>query len=455
MKKIYLGVLAFAAFALSSVAFAATTAINVSQKFAQNVSYQAERYTRAVGIVLHAHLVNYLSKTGLMLGANSLTGLIPTIYEALDVVSREMVGMIPAVSRNSSAERASVGQQILIPITPATTLADNTPAVTAPNTGDQTIGNVSMTISKSKHAPIRWNGEEQNGLLNAGSYAGILSGQFQQAFRTLINQIEVDLFTTAYQGASRAYGTPGTAPFGTAGDLSDIAQTRKILDDNGAPQTDLQLVLGSAGIANLRGKQNVLFKVNEAGSDLLLRQGIIGRLEGQDVHNSAGITPQVKGTGASYTTTTAGFAAGTTQIPLITGTGTILAGDTVTFAGDANKYVVAAGIAAPGTVTIAAPGLLQAIPAAATAVTVGNSATPNLSFSKSAIQLITRAPKMPIGPDGKAMDMADDVITVTDPVSGISFDVAVYRQFMQIVYHVRLAWGFQAIKSNHIAIMLG
>jgi len=455
MKKIYLSVMALFAMAMSLAAQAITTTVEKTQHIASVVVRKAELHVRAIGVVAHARLFNFMARSGMVLGANSLTGLIPTIYEALDVVSREMVGMIPAVSRNSSAERASVGQQILIPITPATTLADNTPAVTAPNTGDQTIGNVSMTISKSKHAPIRWNGEEQNGLLNAGSYAGILAGQFQQAFRTLINQVEVDLFTTAYQGASRAYGTAGTAPFGTAGDLSDIAQTRKILDDNGAPQTDLQLVLGSAGIANLRGKQNVLFKVNEAGSDLLLRQGIIGRLEGQDVHNSAGITAQTKGTGASYTTNTAGYAVGATALTLITGTGTILAGDTVTIAGDTNKYVVAAGLAAPGVVTIAAPGLLQAVAAAATAVTVGASATPNLSFSKSAIQLITRAPKMPIGPNGEAMDMADDVITVTDPVSGISFDVAVYRQFMQIVYHVRLAWGFQAIKSNHIALLLG
>ncbi|MCA3183913.1 MAG: P22 coat - protein 5 family protein [Cupriavidus sp.] len=387
--------------------------------------------------------------------ANTLTGLIPTLYEALDIVSREMIGMIPAVTRNSSAERAALNESILVPITPATTLADNTPAVTAPNTGDQTIGNVAMTISKSKHAPIRWNGEEQRGMLNAGTYGGVLRNQFVQAFRTLTNQIDVDLFTTAYQNSSRAYGTPGTAPFGTAGDLSDIAQLRKILDDNGAPQSDLQFVMGSAAMANLRGKQNVLFKVNEAGTDLLLREGIIGRLEGFDLRNSAAVTAVTKGTGASYTTSTAGFAVGTTQIPLITGTGTVNPGDTVTVAGDANKYVVTAGISAPGTITIAAPGLLQAIPASATAVTVGNTATPNLGFSKSAVQLITRAPQMPIGPDGKAMDMADDVIQITDPKTGIVFDVAVYRQFMQLVYHVRLAWGCQAIKSNHIATLLG
>lgn len=440
MKKIVTFALALFAMAASSAAAAA---------------HKVELYARAFGEIGYAHLTNFMARQGMMLGANTLTGLIPTIYEALDVVSREMVGFIPAVSRNSSAERAALNQTILVPITPATSLADNTPAVTAPNTGDQTITNVSMTISKSKHAPIRWNGEEQRGMLNAGTYGGVLAGQFQQAFRTLINQIEVDLYTVAYQGASRAYGTAGTTPFGVAGDLSDIAMARKILDDNGSPQTDLQLVLGTAGIANLRGKQSVLFKVNEAGSADLLRNGVVGRLEGFDVHNSAGVTAVAKGTGASYTTNTAGYAVGATDITLITGSGTVLAGDVLTVAGDSNQYVVAAGVGAPGVVKIAAPGLLQAIPASATAVTVGNSATNNMAFSKSAIQLVTRAPLMPVGPDGKPMDSADDVITVTDPVSGISFDVAVYRQFMQLVYHVRLAWGYAAVKPNHIASLRG
>ena len=387
--------------------------------------------------------------------SNTLTGLFPTIYEALDVVSREMIGMIPAVNRNSNGERAALNETIMVPITPANALQDNTPGQYPPNTGDQTINNVSMTISKSKNAPIRWNGEEQRGMLNAGSYHGVLLNQFSQAFRTLANQIETDLWNTAYQNASRAYGTAGTAPFGTPGDLSDIAQVRKILDDNGAPQGDLQLVLGSAAMANIRGKQNVLFKVNESGTEQLLRQGVIGMLEGMNIRNSNSVAAVASGTGASYTTNTAGYAAGSTSITLITGTGTINAGDTVTFAGDTNKYVVQAGIAAPGTITLAAPGLLNAIAASAVAVTVGAASVKNLAFDRNAIQLITRSPQMPIGPDGRAMDMADDVAQITDPKTGITFDVAVYRQFMQLSYHVRLAWGVMGIKPNHTAVLLG
>jgi hypothetical protein len=391
--------------------------------------------------------------------ANTLTSLVPTLYEALDVVSREMVGFIPAVSRNSSAERAALNQYILVPVTPAPSLADNTPAVTAPNTGDQTIGNVEMTINKSKHAPIRWNGEEQRGLLNAGSYAGILRNQFVQGFRALVNEIEVDLFTTTYQNASRAIGQAGTAPFGTAGNLSDIAGLARILDDNGAPVTDRQFVAGSAAMANIRGLQSVLFKANEAGTDELLRNGILGRLEGFDVHNSAAVVQHVKGamTGADVNNG-AGYVVGDTSIVFDGGTVNttgIKAGDVLTAAGDANNYIVGTGsTATAGTIVLNSPGLRQTL-ADAVELTVGNSYTPNLGFSRSAVQLVTRVPQMPIGPDGRAMDMADDVMTITDPVSGLSFEIAVYRQFMQLVYHVRLAWGAKAIKDAHIATLMG
>lgn len=387
---------------------------------------------------------------------NTLTNLIPTIYEALDTVSREMIGFIPAVAKDTSAERAALGQQILVPVTQAQAAQNITPGVVPPDTGDQTIGNVPMTIQNSMFVPIRWNGEQQKGFKTNGTYDRVLRDQFAQGFRTLANLVETACFQAAYQGASRAYGTPGTAPFGTAGDLSASAQVRKILDDNGAPQSDLHLVLGSGAVANLRGLQTILLKANEEGSNEFRRTGQIAAvpLDGFMLHNSNSIKQVTKGTGASYVTS-GDSPAGTESIALVTGSGTVLAGDVATFAADANnKYVVNTGVTAPGTIIIGNPGTLVDVPTG-NALTIGSSYTPNVGFHRNALQLITRAPAMPEGPDGRAADLAEDTVMVTDPVSGISFEVSMYRQFRQVAFYVALAWGVTCIKGEHVAVLQG
>lgn len=382
--------------------------------------------------------------------ANTLTDVIPDMIEARDAVSRELIGMIPAVTRDAQVARAAVGQEVLVPITREHTAADTTPAVTAPDTGDTTVDNVPVTISKSRHVPVRFNGEETKGLSNSGVFSTIMADRFAQAMRTLANEIENDLWLAGYKASSRGYGTAGTAPFGTAGDLSDFAGVALILDENGCPKVDRQMVLGHAAIANLRGKQSVLFKVNEAGSEDMLRNGMTDRVQNFALRHSDPIGVHTKGTGTSYQLSAAG-SVGNTTINADTGSGTLLAGDIVTFAGDTDPAVqyVANTALSGGAFTIGKPGLIAA-EADNDAITIGNSYTPNLAFHRSAIVLASRAPAAPQGGD-----MASDVYQMTDPISGLVFEFALYKQFMQNVIHVRLAWGTKAIKSAHIATLLG
>lgn len=384
-----------------------------------------------------------------MASANTLTNLIPDLYKALDVVSREQIGFIPAVLRDSSAESVAVNQDVVIPIVPAASAVSITPGASAPDTGGVAHSNTTMTITKSKMVPVMWSGEEQLGLRSSGLTPSIQQQRFQQAFRTLANEVEADL-AALYVSASRAYGTAGTAPFGTAADLSDSAQTIRILEENGAMMADVHGVLGAGAIANLRGKQSVLFKANEAGTDDLLRRGVIGDIHGVQIHNSSQVKTPTVGTGASYTTNAAGYAVGATEITLITGSGTVLAGDIVTFAGDSNKYVVKTGVAAAGVITLAEPGLKVAMSAATKAMTIVGAAERSMFFPRSAVALLTRNPAMPDGGD-----MADDVTSIVDPVSGIAFQVALYRQYRQIHLEIGLAWGVKAIKSAHMALLLG
>ncbi|HEM7134496.1 TPA: P22 coat - protein 5 family protein [Providencia rettgeri] len=376
--------------------------------------------------------------------SNTLTGLIPTIYTALDTVSREQVGLIPAVSRNAKADAAAKGQTVTAPVAPIATTVDITPGANAPNDGDQSIGNVEVKITKSKMAPVKWNGEEQLALGPAGTYNTILADQFTQAFRALSNEVDADL-AALYYASSRAVGEAGKAPFGVAGDLSDAAMARQVMSDNGAPTTDLQMVLGSSAIANLRGKQSVLFKVNESGTDALLREGIIGRLEGFNIHESANVKKHASA--ATGYLVNGEKEEGDIIIAVDTGTGAFKAGDIVTFAGDAHQYVIA--VATASTITLAAPGLRQDL-ADDTAITVLGTYTANMAFDRGAFLLAARTPAMPEGGD-----TADDVMNVTDPKSGITFQVALYRQYRQVRYEVGLSWGVAPVKAEHSCIILG
>lgn len=383
--------------------------------------------------------------------ANTLTGLIPTIYTALDQVSRELIGFIPNVSRDASADMAAVGQTVRAPVVPSISAEDITPGATPADSGDQTIGYTDVTITKSRAAPIRWTGEEQLSVSQYGQVNTILSNQFAQAFRTLTNEVEADL-AGLYTKVARAYGAAGTTPFGTADNHSDFAGANQILDELGAPQAGRMMVVGSAARAKIEGIQSGLFKVNEAGTDDMLRRREMRQIHGFTVGYSGGIVSHTKGAGVGYDAN-GGEPVGETSIVLDGGTVNttgIKAGDVVTFAGDTTKYVVTTGSTATGgTIEIGAPGLAVAL-ADTTEMTIGNSFTANMFFHESALLLAARQPAIPVGGDD-----ADDVTTVTDPVSGLTFQVAIYKQYRRVKYEIGLAWGVAAPNGKHAGLLLG
>ncbi|QWY83171.1 major capsid protein [Rhizobium phage RHph_X2_24] len=404
------------------------------------------------GSVLAAPFIGHLSAYA---SANTLTGLFPDLFAAVDVVSRELVGMIPSVTRNANAERAAVGQNVTYPITPQMGTFNVTPAMAVPEPADVTIGNGAIVITKSKGVEFGWTGEEQRALNTGVGYLTVQADLFAQGLRTLVNEIEADLFVAGAAAASGATGTPGTTPF--ASTVGDSAQVRKLLDDRGAPATGRSLVGDTSMGAALRTLQN-LTRVNEAGTAMTLRDGELLNLNGLSIKESAGaVQTTVTGTAAGATTNNAGYAKGATTITLASaGTGSILAGDFISFAGDPNKYRVVTGdadVSGGGTVVLAAPGLMEAIPAAATAITVASAAggyTRNLGFAQSAIHLVARAPALP-----QQGDLALDRILITDPRSGLTFEVSLYPGYRKVRAEVAMAWGVKAVKGEHIVALLG
>lgn len=381
--------------------------------------------------------------------ANTLTGLIPSLYAGLDIVSRELVGLAPTVTRNVAAERAAVGQTVVFPIVPDATTSNVVPQMAIPEPGDKAIANNTLTITKSKSAEFGITGEEALGL-GGNMWQSIQADLFAQGVRALVNELEADGMAEAYANAGLFYAAPAGGLF--SGDkMTDAAQMRKLLDDQGAPITGRAMILSTASGANMRSMYN-LTRANEAGTTMTLRDGELMELMGFSVHESGQGVTRTQGTAAAATTDATGYAVGATTITLAAaGTGTFVAGDVIQFAGDSNRYVVRTGdtdVSNGGSITLTS-GLRQAIPAAATAITrpiAGTSFTgQGVAFSRDAMVLAARAPALPPGGDA-----ARERMQITDPRSGITFEVSVYEGYRKLRYEVALAWGWKAVKPRHI-----
>ncbi len=384
---------------------------------------------------------------------NVLTNLAADIYKAADIVGRELVGFIPSVTLNTNVEQVGIGQTVRSHFTRAATAVNIAPSMTIPEGTDQTIDNKTMTLTKQRGVQIPWTGEEIRFVNGGPGYETILGDQIAQAMRVLVNEIELDIATEAYQNASRAVGTAGTTPFASNFDV--IAEARQILVDNGMPVNDrrLSLVVNTLAGTRLRNLAQ-LQKANEAGGTELLRQGTLLDLQGVMLKESAQVVRHTAGAGTGYLVNRAGGeGVGESVITLDTGTVNttgIRAGDCVTFAGHSDVYVVNTGlVATAGDITIGTPGL-RTLVADNGAMTIGGTYVANVLIHQSALELAMRAPAKPVGGDA-----ASDVMIVQDPVSGLVFEVAYYKGFNKAMIQVGAVWGYKAWKPDAIAVLRG
>lgn len=375
--------------------------------------------------------------------ANVFTALAPTLFSVAQEVSNEPFGAVAAINMSFDDKGVAKGDTVKVPIAPTRTPTDFTPSNASSTGTDATATSVDVTITASKKVDWALTGEQIRSLDNGIDSAEWARQMIAQGMRALRNLAEQDCCTAIKQGASRAYGTAGTTPF--ASDLSALTNARKILQDNGAPLADLQFVGDTSAGLNLRNL-GIIQQAYQAGSEEERRSGKLLRQFGFQINETAGIQSHTKGTGASYVTS-GSTAAGVRDIALVTGTGTVLAGDVVTFAADTNnKYVITTGVAAPGTISLGRPGAKVTI-ATANAMTIGNTYTPNMAFERSAIVGIMRPPLFPDNPTHQKMLISDN--------KGMTYMLVQIAQYGQITWELHLAWGFKVVQSEHVAIVLG
>jgi len=309
-----------------------------------------------------------------------------------------------------------------------------------------------MTIGQVARVNIALTGEIVRQLDNTAGRQNFIDNTLTQAIRKITNAIESHIGTVAKNGSSRALGTAGTTPFASSHAL--IPQVNQILTDNGAPNDGQRTLVISTGAGTNLKTLSHIYKVNESGDSATLRSGTLLDIDGVKIKQSAGVASHTKGaaTGALINLGTVAIGSTTLTLDTITvNTTGILAGDIVTHASDtANKYVVKTGlVATSGDIVIAKPGLKIAT-LNNDALTIGASYTGNVLFHRSAIELVMRPPAMPDGGD-----IATDRMTVADPVSGLVFEVALYRGYGMNLMEIVCYYQAKVWKPELVATLLG
>jgi len=385
----------------------------------------------------------------------SLTGLTEILYQARDIVAAEPTGFMQGVMVNGGSEGVSAGGTVTsIRTTEPTLETSYTPGMTPPDAADITTSTESLTLNSYAGASIPLKGEQWLQLANTVGAEMALQQLFKQSIRKMRNTIEASIGTAAYQGASRAVGTAGTAPFSS--NFEVLADLYKILEDNGTPMSDgmLSLVLNTAAGANLR-KRSTLTNVGDAGTDATLRRGELLNIYNMSIRASAGVAAHTKGAGTGYLINNGNVAVGSTTLTVDGGTVNttgIKAGDVISIADDpsAANYVVNTGLAATsGSVVINFPGLRGLI-VNDKAVTVGNSYTGNVGFHKNAIELAMRPPAQPPGGDA-----GEEIGVLVDEETGFSFSARLYKGYGMNQIKLMAFYGVKVWKPEFVATLMG
>lgn len=376
--------------------------------------------------------------------ANDFTLLQGSLFDGLHTVSREMQGFIPAATRNSTVERAQVGQSVSYPIITVGEAENTTSSMTIPEPSDLGTETGLLAITNSKNISWGFTGEQQTGLRTGTGVSSVVSQAFAEALRKLSNEVEQTCADEVRYGVSRVVGDVGTVPYSN-NSIRINALANKVLKENGSPlQNIAQIINLGTGVELLSNEK--LTDVDRSGDTMNLRSGAIGRLGGSFISETTANLAHTSSATASVTAATGvSHGVGLTTIAL-NKTG-LIRGDVISFANHPDKYMVTS--ATGTTVTISAPGLRASV-AGDEVVTVYGDYDMNTSIAQNTLQLVTRAPATP-----QEGDAAVDRMFLADPFSGLVFEVIMYAGYKKVRYEVALAWGAHLANSKHTVGLFG
>ena len=364
--------------------------------------------------------------------ANTLKEVVPKLLAQGLMALREQIVLPRLVNRAYDTLAGQRGSTVDVPIPSAITATTVSPSNTPPPNVDSAPTSVPIRMDQWYEATFHLTDKEELEVMQ-----GVIPMQASEAIKALANTVEQHLFGF-YTGVYGFAGTPGTTPF--ASDLTASTNARKTLHEQLAPFDPRVCVIdpdAEANALNLRAFQDASYRGDAAG----IVAGQIGQKLGSLWVMSQQVPTHIAGNGSGYVVNKGGGQAiGDTEITVDAGSGTILIGDIVTFAGHDQSYAVVAALASNQ--FRIAPGL-QAAVADDAAVTLKATHVVNLVFHRDAIAFATRPLEGTVRPGLGSIEE-----TAVDPMSGLALRLEVTRQHKQTRWAYDILWGAALVRPE-------
>jgi hypothetical protein len=361
--------------------------------------------------------------------ANTNTNIMPKILARGLKVLREKASMIRLVNGDYSADAARKGQTIDVPVPTSTTVSDVTPSNVLPVPGNKNYDVVQVPLDKwRKNDPFHLTDKEL-GEIDGNQH--FIPMAVDEAVRALAVDANQHVFAQ-YKGVFGYTGTAGTTPFATT--VQGATQGRKKLNQQKCPGDNRRGMLDFDAEAQFLELAQ-FSDADKAGENTVKIQGEMGRKFGADWYADNDVPTHTAGTGAGFLVVGA-HSAGDDTIAVDTGTGTILEGDVVTFAGHTQTYAVTEALSG-GSFTIYPP--LQAAVADNGAVTLKASHVVNLMFHRDAFAFATRT----LQDEGDA-----NVLTIQDPQTLLVLRLEKIRQYKQTMWEFDILYGAKLVRPE-------
>ena len=368
--------------------------------------------------------------------ANDISAAMPKILARGLMALREQTVMPRLVNGDFSADAAQKGDTIDV-ILPSDLMAEDvTPGTTPPTPTSSTLEKVQIELNNWKKADFYLTDKE---MMEVDARESFMPVQASAAIRALANAVNQSIHAQ-YTGIYGFVGAAGTTPFAT--DASDATAARKLLMEQKAPKEFRY------GVLDFDAESNALdlaafADADRAGSNSVKIDGEIGRKYGIDWYSDDHVATHV--TGAEGTTLVKG--ASQTGSTLIADGFTTKAsvGDIFTIDGDTQQYVVLAATDLAGTEsTLTISPAITSAPANDAVITFVDDHVVNLVFNRDAFAFANR----PLAYSTQDMGLGSQIMSMTDPETGLSLRLEVSRQYKQVVWEFDILWGVALVRPE-------